>query len=397
MLIIDKPYISDFLKKTMKDLQVPVLDKGNFFDVKQSKDAQILSEDEFLKIAKKKNPLKLYCNSENSINWISEHLSQTNIPKYIDFCKDKIKFRELLQPLYPNFYFSKVDFKELEKVDTTSIKKPFIVKPSVGFFSIGVVKVTSDEEWSKVVKQLKEEIEKVEGMYPEAVMNSKTFIIEECIEGEEFAIDAYYDELSKPVILNILKHPFSTDTDVSDRIYYTSREIIQEHLETFRRILEQIGFIAGFTNFPVHIEVRMDSKGQVTPIEFNPMRFAGWCVTDIAYYAYGINTYAYYLQGKEPDWDELLQGKEGKVYGFIIVDVPKGLQADQIESFDYDGVLCSFNKVIEFRKIKYQIYPVFAFMFIETTLESNELEKALTMDFTPYITRKKLKRENNGK
>jgi len=126
-------------------------------------------------------------------------------------------------------------------------------------------------------------------------MNFSKFIIEECIEGDEFAIDAYYNPSGKPVILNILRHPFSSDTDVSDRVYYTSKEIIMEHLDTFRNTLESIGGIACLSSFPVHVEVRVDQYGKVIPIEFNPMRFAGWCVTDIAYSAYGINTYEYYF------------------------------------------------------------------------------------------------------
>lgn len=36
------------------------------------------------------------------------------------------------------------------------------------------------------------------------------------------------------------------------------------------------------TNFPVHVEIRV-KEDKICPIEFNPMRFAGLCTTDIAY------------------------------------------------------------------------------------------------------------------
>ena len=249
-------------------------------------------------------------------------------------------------------------------MDITALKKPFIIKPSIGFFSIGVYKINSDEEWREAVRHLEQDLINAEGLYPEEVMNSSEFIIEECIEGDEYAIDAYYNSFGKPVILNILRHPFSSDTDVGDRVYYTSKEIIQQHLDSFQKLLESVGDIAGFTNFPVHVEVRIDQEGQVTPIEFNPMRFAGWCVTDMAHFAYGINVYDYYLNEKEPDWGRILQGKDG-ICSLVLVDVPKGLNPGNIVSFDYNAVASRFEKVLDMRRIDYHQYPVFAFMFIE--------------------------------
>ena len=386
MLILDKPYVSDFLQKTAVAMQIPILDNGEVLASADCKNLNLLAEEEFLSIASTRNPLKLYCNSENSINWITKNLAYTRIPQYIDLCKDKVKFRQLIQPLYPDFYFREVDFQELESLDVAALKKPFIIKPAVGFFSIGVYKVTSDQHWKRVVKLLRQDISAVEGLYPAEVMNSTKFIIEECIDGDEFAIDAYYNALGKPVILNILKHPFQSATDVSDRVYYTSKEIMLEYLEQFENVLQRIGDSAGFSNFPVHVEVRIDSFGKITPIEFNPIRFAGWCVTDLAYFAYGINTYEYYFNDKKPEWKELLEGKDGKVFSLVLVDMPKGYRAENIESFDYVAVAEKFSKVLELRKIDFHKYPIFAFFFIETLATSNELEKVLEIDFSDFIT-----------
>ena len=394
MLILDKPYVSEILQRTAADENIPVLDNGHVLDLIQNNKVKLIKEDEFLSITKIQNPLKLYCNSENSINWIIRNLADTNIPNYIDFCKDKVKFRQMIKPLYPNFYFQEVDYNDIEKLDVTSLKKPFIIKPSIGFFSIGVYKVSNNEEWKDILEHLTQDIKSAEGLYPDEVMNSSKFIIEECIDGDEFAIDAYYDSSGRPVILNILKHPFSSDTDVSDRVYYTSKEIILEYLEKFKVTLESIGNIACFSNFPVHVEVRIEQDGNVTPIEFNPMRFAGWCVTDIAYFAYGINTYEYYFNDKEPDWNEILKDKDEKVYSLVLVDLPKGLKEEDIQGFDYTAVSEKFSKVLELRKIDFHTYPVFAFMFIETQAGSNELEMALKMDFNEFVIRSQ---DNGGK
>jgi len=87
--------------------------------------------------------------------------------------------------MYPNFFYKKVSFKDLEKIDIDKIKMPFIIKPSVGFFSMGVYKVNSALEWRNTIDKLKKEINNKAGNYPIEVINTNEFIIEENIEGEE--------------------------------------------------------------------------------------------------------------------------------------------------------------------------------------------------------------------
>ena len=58
-------------------------------------------------------------------------------------------------------------------------------------------------------------------------MNGNKFIVEQYVDGDEFAMDAYFNQKGEPVILGIFKHLFSSATDVSDRIYYTSKDIIE--------------------------------------------------------------------------------------------------------------------------------------------------------------------------
>lgn len=73
---------------------------------------------------------------------------------------------------------------------------------------MGVHKVSNINEWDRTIELMEKELEDVKGLYPEEVMDAKYFIIEECIEGEEYAIDAYFDSNGNPVILGILKHIF---------------------------------------------------------------------------------------------------------------------------------------------------------------------------------------------
>jgi hypothetical protein len=68
--------------------------------------------------------------------------------------------------------------------------------------------------------------DKLKSIFPENVLNTSNFIIEEFIRGEEYAIDYYYDNNGDAVLLNVLHHPFS-GTDTSDRVYSTSKQSLK--------------------------------------------------------------------------------------------------------------------------------------------------------------------------
>jgi hypothetical protein len=385
MILLDKPYVSTFLQKTARDMGIPVLNCSNNRELVSITDLETVNEDEFLKIAKAKSPLLLYCNSENSLQWIYRNLQCTGIPRAIEMFKDKVRFRELVQQIYPHFLFKEVPYDQLSNVDTSKINKPFIIKPSIGFFSMGVHKVSADHEWGSIIGLIQVEMEKVKGLYPTEVMNSSKFIIEEYIEGAEYAMDAYYDNNGDPVILNILEHPFSSNGDVSDRIYFTSKQIIKKYLIAFTEVLTSIGKATGISNFPVHVEVRVDKSGNVMPIEVNPMRFAGWCTTDIAYYAYGINVYEYYFNQKRPNWDHILKTDDHKLYCLVVADIPGDINLAEIEGINYKAYLSNFSNLLEFRKVDHKQYPVFAFSFISVECDLKEVNEILKLDSRQHI------------
>jgi hypothetical protein len=388
MFFVDEPYISDFLKKTLSENDLPVVNTEMAKKFSLYAGTNFLSEEQAVKQARESSNLLIYTTSENSIGWIAKNLAFSDYPQKIELFKNKAKFRRLTQSLFPNFFFKEVSVKDLQKVVLEDLPSPFIIKPTVGFFSMGVHKVSNAADWQATVEAINAEIEKITGLYPDEVLNIDSFIIEQCIDGDEFAIDAYFNSLGEPVILDILNHTFSSDTDVSDRIYMTSKEIIENNLQEFTLFLSRIGQLAKVKNFPVHVELRRDPSGTLIPIEVNPMRFGGWCSTpDLCHAAYGINPYFYYFNQQKPDWGKVLQGKEGKLFSVIILDNSTGKSAAEISSFDYDKFLACFEKPLELRKIDYKKYPVFGFLFAETK-NSNfaELKYILNSDLTEFIT-----------
>ncbi|KAF1077231.1 ATP-grasp domain-containing protein [Methanogenium sp. MK-MG] len=374
MIILDEPYVSRYLKETIISAGLPVL--NNEMSVKQDfPDGTVLMEEGVCIALMKDNPeQKLYSNSEHAIGWIAENLAFTGLPETITQFKDKVAFRRLLQPLFPDFFFREVAAEDLDSLDIRSIPKPFIIKPAVGFFSAGVHMVASDAEWGDVLLSLKTEIKEHSSLFPPQVYNSATWIIEEYIHGTELAVDACFTADGEPVVLNILSHMFSSDADVDDKVYLTSKAIIKKYLSPVTDLLRQIQALTGIRNFPLHIELRVNEDGHVVPIEVNPMRFAGWCTTDIAEYAYGINVYRAYFEENAPDWESILADDNGDVYAILIVKPPADISPEMITGFDYDGFVAGFADPLEMRPVDFTSYPVFGFFFAK--LEGGDLRDA---------------------
>ncbi len=386
MIILDKPYVSDLLVETIQKNKIGLLNTAFSSNFTIDKKQLITEEQAVIEFNSQQHP-KIYTNSENAINWIANNLQQTELPSKINLFKDKVKFRKLIEEHYPKFFYTEIAFDKLETISIQDIPKPFIIKPSIGFFSMGVYKVENDNDWLSTVKSIQEEMSEVKSLYPLEVMDATNFIIEECIDGDEFAFDAYFNEAGEPVITGIFKHLFSSGKDVSDRVYYTSKALIEEHLENFTKFLTKIGKLAKLHNFPLHTEVRITEKGEIIPIEVNPMRFGGWCTTaDATTHAFNLNSYEYYFNNTKPNWSELLKGKENLNYCIVILNNSTGYSAEQIENFDYEKMLSNFNKPLALRKVDWNTYPLFGILFTETHSDNySEIENILTSTLRDFV------------
>jgi hypothetical protein len=384
---LDKPYISEFLLKTLEINRIPVIHNLVAEEYRKGRNFNLISENEAVAKFTNDPDCLLYTNSENSISWIEEKLQHTRLPEQIRLFKNKLVFRDLLKDIYPDYFYARVSLDSIDSLDVKKFSFPFIIKPAVGFFSLGVYLVENPDVWKGIVLTIKNEVELIKNLYPPEVLHTGEFIIEECINGDEFAVDCYFDNSGKPVVLNIMKHIFSSGKDVNDRVYITSKEIIEEFKGIITAFLSRIGDITGIRNFPAHIEVRIDSKGAIMPIEVNPLRFGGWCSTpDLAWHAFGINLYEYLFQQKQPDWSKLLEGKDGMVYSNIVLNNSTGVEGKFVNSFDYEKLLSTFEKPLELRKTDFTKFPLFGFLFCETRNQNmHELENILFSDLKEYI------------
>lgn len=387
MILLDAPYVSEFLKSSVKALNLPVLDTPAARAFAAGQGIVFKNENELAN--RMESGLRILTNSENSLDRLFKAACGSDLARQVEICKDKALFRETTAPLYPGYRFTRVSLDDLETVDISDFPFPFVIKPSRGFFSLGVHMVFSPEQWPETIATIRREQDALNDEYPAEVVDSGEFIIEQGLDGEEYAIDVYYTGDGELVITNILFHQFAGADDVSDRLYYTSAEIVRTWLKPFTEAANNIGKACNFRDFPMHLEVRVDADGTIIPIEANPLRFAGWCVADITHHAWGFNPYEYYFNDLRPDWPSILEQRQGVVCGMVIGDVPPEIDRQTITSVDYDEFCKQFDTVLELRKIDYTAYPVFAFTFVQTTEDRLEALKAvLKADFARYIITK---------
>jgi hypothetical protein len=378
VIILEEPYVSEHMLEYLKNTQQPVLANDCAIKYGEGYNLNLISS----KAAADRvnNGERIYTISENALDWVYHNLS-SDIIKKVDSVKNKVSFRSATAELYPDLYYYEIDFEDLNDFDIASVKLPAILKPSVGFYSLGVYTIFSIDDYKNATKDIVNKQNHWKNDFPKTVVGSR-FILEKYIPGVEFAIDAYYDVSGDPVILNIFTHRFASKNDVSDRIYYTSAEIFENYLQPFTKFLKDINQKLNICDFPMHVEIRTDGR-KIVPIEFNPMRFAGLCTTDIAYYAYGINTVDCYMNQLRPDFSSIMKEKEGKIYSLILLD--KGGEDLPSDVFDYNKLYLNFEHVIAIRKVTNPALGLFAFLFTETNKENeSELDRILQSNLMEY-------------
>ena len=187
MFLIDEPYISNFLIDTIRDHNFRIVSTPIARELIKDDSLEWISNSEAIELIKNNSSFPLYSNSENALEWIEKNIKESELAHQISILKNKLKFRELIKNIFPNFYFKQVSMKEIHKLTSNDIHFPFVIKPSIGFFSIGVYVVKNEEDWLNAKNEIT--AKKLKNIFPESVLNTSKFIIEEFINGEEYAID----------------------------------------------------------------------------------------------------------------------------------------------------------------------------------------------------------------
>ncbi len=387
LVLLDGPYVSRYLRDTIREADLPVVRTAAEVDWSLL-GVGVLSEAEGRARLQAEPQLIVLTNSENALGWLADNASGTPLPAWIELFKNKARTRDLLRPMYPDFRYREISADRLASWEPADMPFPFVIKPAVGFFSLGVHLVTDRAHWERLRPELAAEVQAAASQYPSQVLDAALFLAEECIVGQEYAIDACFDADGRPVIFNILAHRFSSAADVSDRVYSTSTEILAQWLHPFTNWLGEIGSLAGVRNFPLHAEVRVQPDGRIVPIEINPLRFGGWCTTaDLTPHCWGFNPYLAFLSGWQPDWPAICAQKPDHIWSIVVLDNTSGVPGPEVAAFDFEALVAEFHRVLDCRPVDHRRYPLFGFLFLETPVEkAAELEAILVSDLRKYVT-----------
>jgi hypothetical protein len=382
MLLLEKPYVSETLIRTAVEKKYPVLRNAMSEQLAAAGHALNLYNDEDFAAAYKQRQ-RLYCMSENGLGWISQHIDDPALLEKINLLKNKAAFRRICRTLYPDYFFEEVSVSELDKVDANTLPFPVVLKPSVGFLSVGVYMVENREDWKNAVADIHQQFAKASAQFPEYVVGTSHFLMEKMIKGEEYAVDAYFDEEGSPVILNIYHHRFASATDTSDRLYCSSKALFDRYGQPFTDFLKATNQVIRLRNFPMHIEFRIEN-GRAIPIEINPLRFAGFCLNELQTHISGLHPVTAYLENLHISKEEMWKGRETDTYSFLVLEKPAGCPKNAL--FNVSKFEADFSDVLEIREVKGVEVGVAATAFTRTdTAHANELEALLHLDMRDYM------------
>jgi len=387
VLLIGNNYISKFLLKTAKENDIPTFAEDSLANSikKISTIKNIYNIDKLKTYLKRHKKVYFYLNSDDCPTYIFDNSSDNFLINSVNSFKDKNKFRNLIKHLFKDFYFKKLNIKELKKYKIPK-HRVVIIKPNKGFFGTGVRKIKQQKEWKEKITETLYEVNENSKYFSKDILDTKNYLIEDFVKGEEYAVDMFYDSKSNPVIMNIYHHPYKDENDTRNVLYYTNTEIM-ERLQTklikfFNDLVKKIKV----SNFPIHAEFRETKEGKLIPIEVNPLRFGGFSLADLTYWAYGYNPYEYFFKNIKPNWPKIYKDKKDLHFGWILA-YNGDLDLNKYEP-DHEKFKKTFSKILYYNKLDYKKYPVFATVYAESK-NLKDLYKYLNIDFSKYF--KKIK------
>lgn len=384
MIIVDPNYVSPRMCTWLAETGQPVLDTPMGRAIAARTPGIVLVADEEA-AARVNAGERLYTMSESALDWVRAHVTRPDLLRSLDAYKDKERTRVLLAPLYPDLTFRAYGIDELLTVPCPEEALPCVIKPAVGFLSVGVYLVHTLAEWRAACDAIAAGRARWSSQYGESVVGSGRFLVEPLLEGEEYAVDAYYDAEGHAHVLDILHHQFADAADTSDRLYVTGPSVIRAQLEPITRFLNQANTCIGVRDVPVHVELR-EKDGRIVPIEFNALRFAGLGGTEVSRFAYGFFTFDLYLNGRTPDWEAILAGCDEDELTCLSCLEPSDDRSYAHRNLDFRALAADYPGTCATAPFDYDTAGFFGFLFWKTSAsDPSERARLLADDLSGYL------------
>lgn len=323
----------------------------------------------------------IYVPTESALEIVLKRSDNNKFIDAVDKLKNKYKFRQLMNKLYPDFYYDQTTVDELANLKIPENKR-FVVKPVKGFFGTAVKEIDSSSDLTKITAEIKAELAENTKYFSESVLSKNELIVEQYIPGDEYAVDLYYDAQGKPQVLNIYHHPFPEKKEYFHVLYYTNEKLYDKFLGEINTIFTELNTHLEITNFPIHAEFKYED-GNFLPIEMNPLRYGGFGLADLTYHAFGVNPFLAFFQSKIMDWEKIWRERKNHNYAWILAyNSSKADLSKQIP--DHELFQEYLGNLLHYVEIDHKENPVFALAYLEDKKMKN-LERFLTLEFDRFF------------
>jgi len=330
---------------------------------------------------------KLYVPSQSSLELVME---RTHCPKRlraIELLSDKYQCRSMMKPLFPDFYF---DIKKLSEIKEEMFvrDRKYIIKPSKCFFGIGVKIVEKLADIPRLVDEIQQELDLNSQIFSESVFSREDMIIEQFVEGDEYAVDMFYSEKGEPVIVSLTYHPMSLKKEYHHVLYYSSHRIFQQLYPQIESFFTRLNSILNIHSFPIHAEFKLEGGKELLPIELNPLRYGGFGLADLSYYAYDQCPYFSFFQDQKYNWKKIWNDhRQNKYYAWVLAYNGTQVDTSKININNAHAKLLAFigeTPLLHYQALDYQNNPVFAIAYLAEEKE-HLLTRWLDVEFHDFF------------
>nr|VFK43535.1 MAG: ATP-grasp domain-containing protein [Candidatus Kentron sp. SD]VFK48907.1 MAG: ATP-grasp domain-containing protein [Candidatus Kentron sp. SD] len=329
---------------------------------------------------------KLFLPSQSSLDPVMERMDCPERLHAIEQLTDKYRCRSLMRSLFPDFEFRELELSDMRE-EMFSPERKYVIKPSKGFFGIGVRTLEKPGYIHAIKEEIRQDLEVNRGFFSDRIFSGERMIIEQFIEGDEYAIDMFYSEQGKPIIVNLAYHPLPKRREYDHVLYYTNHRIFREIYGQAESFFIRLNAILGVTSLPIHAEFRLE-KGELVPIEFNPFRYGGFGMADLSYWSFRQCPYLSFFHDDPYDWNKLWDEQRRKRhYAWILAYKGVGVNVDGIVIKDIHAKLRRFigdSALLHYQGLDYRTNPVFAIAYLAEQ-EEHRLRKWLDVEFRDFF------------
>jgi ATP-grasp domain len=316
--------------------------------------------------------------SEVSMETIVSRMDDLSRKNTIESLKDKYIFRKTIASIYPEYQYQ---FVKANQINTLTITHKSVIKPVKGVFGTAVRTIDRDTDLTNLAKELTVELSKNEGIFSDGVLSKEDFLVEEYIEGEEYAVDMFYDADGNPCIINICHHPIPENKAYLHILYYFSKEVFDLIYTKAKHFFTQLNQILNVTNITMHCEFKLDGD-RLMPIEINTLRYGGMGFGNMVFHALGINPYTYFLNNIEPDWQTIWKDRGEDIFCFFIAYNGANINLNEYRP-NRERLEQQFTDILLERSFDYQTQLTFGIYCLKETKEN--LANLLKIDFDDFF------------